>query len=151
MKSKEAENVMKLNKIGNITVKTSPHRTLNYSKGVISESEFQRDLEDLLDCLKDQNTIFSYSSVLNSSVTPPLISKTLQLQPTVVSNEAVAPTIVNPSDKNDTVTIKKIRLACTSCHKKIMGGDLSLFFHISDSFKSNSYTNASTNLSLSNS
>ncbi|GBO33371.1 hypothetical protein AVEN_105347-1 [Araneus ventricosus] len=248
MNSKQAENLMKLNKIGNITVKTSPHHTLNYSKGVISESEFQRDLEeDLLDCLKDQNTIavkritikrngqifptkhliltfnnptlpksvkiayincpvkpyipdpircfkcqkfghtitacrgnkencarcslpdhnsqtcksttpkcfncsgehpsfsrscpryklekeiqtikitkkisfqearkividrtpqpgLSYSSVLNSSVTPPLISKIPQVQPTVVSNTAVTPTIVNQSDKNDTVTIKK--------------------------------------------
>ncbi|GBO20201.1 hypothetical protein AVEN_147741-1 [Araneus ventricosus] len=228
-------------------VKASPHHTLNYSKGVISESEFQRDLEeDLLECLKDQNAIavkritikrngqifptkhliltfnnptlpksvkiayincpvkpyipdpircfkrqkfghtitacrgnkencarcslpdhnsqtcksttpkcfncsgeppsfsrscpryklekeiqtikitkisfqearkiiidrtpqpgLSYSSVLNSSVTPPLISRTPQLQPTVVSNTSVSPTIVNPSNKNDTVTIKK--------------------------------------------
>ncbi|GBM26219.1 hypothetical protein AVEN_76307-1 [Araneus ventricosus] len=247
MNSKQAENVMKLDKIGNIKVKASPHHTLNYSKGVISESEFQRDLEeDLLECLKDQNAIavkritikrngqtfptkhliltfnnptlpksvkiayincpvkpyipdpircfkcqkfghtitacrgnkencarcslpdhnsqtcksttpkcfncsgehpsfsrscpryklekeiqtikitkkisfqearkivldrtpqpgLSYSSVLNSSVTPPLISQTPQLQPTVVSNTSVAPAIVNP-DKNDTVTIKK--------------------------------------------
>ncbi|GBM53587.1 hypothetical protein AVEN_105479-1 [Araneus ventricosus] len=58
MNSKEAENLMKLYKIGNIKVKASPHHTLNYSKGVISESEFQRDLEeDLLDCLKNQNVI----------------------------------------------------------------------------------------------
>ncbi|GBN99203.1 hypothetical protein AVEN_56488-1 [Araneus ventricosus] len=53
--SKQAENIKKLGKIGNIEVTVTPHRTLNYSKGVISESEFQRDLEeDLLDCLKDQ-------------------------------------------------------------------------------------------------
>ncbi|GBM19033.1 hypothetical protein AVEN_145597-1 [Araneus ventricosus] len=58
MNSKQAENLMKLDKIGNIKVKASPHHTLNYSKGVISESEFQRDLEeDLLECLKDQNAI----------------------------------------------------------------------------------------------
>ncbi|GBN55850.1 hypothetical protein AVEN_89754-1, partial [Araneus ventricosus] len=56
--SKQAENIQKLNKIGNIEVTVTPHRTLNYSKGVISESEFQRDLEeDLLDCLKDQKVI----------------------------------------------------------------------------------------------
>ncbi|GBO25836.1 hypothetical protein AVEN_65614-1 [Araneus ventricosus] len=56
--SKQAENIKKLEKIGNIEVTVTPHRTLNYSKGVISESEFQRDLEeDLLDCLKDQKVI----------------------------------------------------------------------------------------------
>ncbi|GBL92310.1 hypothetical protein AVEN_54316-1, partial [Araneus ventricosus] len=56
--SKQAENIKKLEKIGNIEVTVTPHRTLNYSKGVISESEFQRDLEeDLLDCLKDQKII----------------------------------------------------------------------------------------------
>ncbi|GBM88071.1 hypothetical protein AVEN_78021-1 [Araneus ventricosus] len=56
--SKQAENIQKLNKIGNIEVTVTPHRTLNYSKGVISESEFQRDFEeDLLDCLKDQKVI----------------------------------------------------------------------------------------------
>ncbi|GBO08911.1 hypothetical protein AVEN_146545-1 [Araneus ventricosus] len=58
MNSKQADNLMELDKIGNIKVKASPHHTLNYSKGVISESEFQRDLEeDLLDCLKNQNVI----------------------------------------------------------------------------------------------
>ncbi|GBM64978.1 hypothetical protein AVEN_251011-1 [Araneus ventricosus] len=56
--SKQAENIQKLKKIGNIEVTVTPHRTLNYSKFVISESEFQRDLEeDLLDCLKDQKVI----------------------------------------------------------------------------------------------
>ncbi|GBN79623.1 hypothetical protein AVEN_125806-1 [Araneus ventricosus] len=56
--SKQAENIQKLKKIGNIEVTVTPHRTLNYSKGVISESEFQRDLEeDLLNCLKDQKVI----------------------------------------------------------------------------------------------
>ncbi|GBN69628.1 hypothetical protein AVEN_81978-1 [Araneus ventricosus] len=50
--------MLKLEKIGNIAVKVTPHRTLNHSRGVISESEFQRDLEeDLLDCLKDQKVI----------------------------------------------------------------------------------------------
>ncbi|GBN02574.1 hypothetical protein AVEN_89536-1 [Araneus ventricosus] len=58
MNSKQAENLMKLDKIGNMKVKASPHHTLNYSKGFISESEFQRDPEeDLLDCLKNQNVI----------------------------------------------------------------------------------------------
>ncbi|GBL78456.1 hypothetical protein AVEN_199201-1 [Araneus ventricosus] len=58
LNSKQAENLIKLEKIGNIQVKSSPHHTLNHSKGVISESEFQRDLEeDLLDCLKNQNVI----------------------------------------------------------------------------------------------
>ncbi|GBM14708.1 hypothetical protein AVEN_71990-1 [Araneus ventricosus] len=58
LNSKQAENLIKLEKIGNIQVKASPHHTLNHSKGVISESEFQRDLEeDLLDCLKNQNVI----------------------------------------------------------------------------------------------
>ncbi|GBO37544.1 hypothetical protein AVEN_181773-1 [Araneus ventricosus] len=58
LNSKQAENLIKLEKIGNIQVKSSPHHTLNHSKGVISESEFQRDLEeDLLDCLKKQNVI----------------------------------------------------------------------------------------------
>ncbi|GBN09366.1 hypothetical protein AVEN_156325-1 [Araneus ventricosus] len=58
MNSKQAENLMKLDKVGNIKVKASSDHTLNYSKGVISESEFQRDLEeDLLDCLKNQNVI----------------------------------------------------------------------------------------------
>ncbi|GBN76468.1 hypothetical protein AVEN_105044-1 [Araneus ventricosus] len=58
LNSKQAENLIKLEKIGNIQVKASPHHTLNHSKGVVSESEFQRDLEeDLLDCLKNQNVI----------------------------------------------------------------------------------------------
>ncbi|GBN94607.1 hypothetical protein AVEN_28269-1 [Araneus ventricosus] len=58
LNSKQAENLIKLEKIGNIQVKASPHHTLNHSKGVISESEFQRDLEeDLLDCLNNQNVI----------------------------------------------------------------------------------------------
>ncbi|GBM42505.1 hypothetical protein AVEN_38799-1 [Araneus ventricosus] len=49
---------MKLQKIGEIEVKIAPHHTLNHSKGVISESEFQRDLEDdILECLKDQKII----------------------------------------------------------------------------------------------
>ncbi|GBN43431.1 hypothetical protein AVEN_119220-1 [Araneus ventricosus] len=55
--SKQAENIKKLKRIRNIEVTVTPHRTLNYSKGVISESEFQRDLEDLLDCLQDQKVI----------------------------------------------------------------------------------------------
>ncbi|GBM37200.1 hypothetical protein AVEN_14970-1 [Araneus ventricosus] len=56
--SKQAENIQKLKKIGNIEVTVTPHRTLNHSKGVISESEFQRDLEeDLLDSLQDQKVI----------------------------------------------------------------------------------------------
>ncbi|GBM30679.1 hypothetical protein AVEN_259552-1 [Araneus ventricosus] len=49
---------MKLENIGTIKVTVSPHHTLNHSKGVISESEFQRDLEeDLLECLQTQNVI----------------------------------------------------------------------------------------------
>ncbi|GBN38253.1 hypothetical protein AVEN_266939-1, partial [Araneus ventricosus] len=58
LNAKQCENMLKLEKIGNIAVKVTPHRTLNHSRGVISESEFQRDLEeDLLDCLKDQKVI----------------------------------------------------------------------------------------------
>ncbi|GBN35915.1 hypothetical protein AVEN_131895-1 [Araneus ventricosus] len=58
LNSKQAEHLMKLEKIGNIKVTVSPHHTLNHSKGVISESEFQRDLEeDLLECLKPHNVI----------------------------------------------------------------------------------------------
>ncbi|GBN98557.1 hypothetical protein AVEN_24558-1 [Araneus ventricosus] len=56
LNSKQAENLMKLENIGTIKVTVSPHHTLNHSKGVISESEFQRDLEeDLLECLQTQN------------------------------------------------------------------------------------------------
>ncbi|GBO02894.1 hypothetical protein AVEN_139850-1 [Araneus ventricosus] len=56
--TKQSENLMKLQKIGEIEVKVAPHHTLNHSKGVISESEFQRDLEDdILECLKDQKVI----------------------------------------------------------------------------------------------
>ncbi|GBN35910.1 hypothetical protein AVEN_131891-1 [Araneus ventricosus] len=58
LNSKQAEHLKKLEKIGNIKVAVSPHYTLNHSKGVVSESEFQRDLEeDLLECLKTQNVI----------------------------------------------------------------------------------------------
>ncbi|GBN79514.1 hypothetical protein AVEN_205512-1 [Araneus ventricosus] len=58
LNSKQAENLMKLENIGTIKVTVSPHHTLNHSKGVVSESEFQRDLEkDLLECLQTQNVI----------------------------------------------------------------------------------------------
>ncbi|XP_055932955.1 uncharacterized protein LOC129962977 [Argiope bruennichi] len=58
MNIKQSENILKLEKIGNIDVKVAPHRTLNQSRGVISESEFQKDLEeDILECLKSQKVI----------------------------------------------------------------------------------------------
>ncbi|GBO04664.1 hypothetical protein AVEN_44499-1 [Araneus ventricosus] len=58
MNAKQSEQLMKLQKIGEIQVKVAPHHSLNHSKGVISESEFQRDLEDdILECLKDQKVI----------------------------------------------------------------------------------------------
>ncbi|GBN80164.1 hypothetical protein AVEN_180796-1 [Araneus ventricosus] len=58
MNTKQSENLMKLQKIGEIQVKVAPHHSVNHSKGVISEIEFQRDLEDdILECLKDQKVI----------------------------------------------------------------------------------------------
>ncbi|GBM64456.1 hypothetical protein AVEN_194219-1 [Araneus ventricosus] len=58
MNTKQSENLMKLKKIGEIEVKVAQHHSLNHSKGVISESEFQRDMEDdILECLKDQKVI----------------------------------------------------------------------------------------------
>ncbi|GBN45620.1 hypothetical protein AVEN_250972-1 [Araneus ventricosus] len=58
MNTKQSENLLKLQKIGDIQIKVAPHHSLNHSKGVISESEFQRDLEDdILECLKDHKVI----------------------------------------------------------------------------------------------
>ncbi|GBL78439.1 hypothetical protein AVEN_42936-1 [Araneus ventricosus] len=53
----QSENITQLKKIGEFQVNVAVHRSLNHSRGVISEREFQRDLEDILDCLKDQKVI----------------------------------------------------------------------------------------------
>ncbi|GBM45860.1 hypothetical protein AVEN_26402-1 [Araneus ventricosus] len=54
----QSENIAQLKKIGEFEVNVAVHRSLNHSRGVISEREFQRDLEeDILDCLKDQKVI----------------------------------------------------------------------------------------------
>ncbi|GBM16122.1 hypothetical protein AVEN_152708-1 [Araneus ventricosus] len=53
----QSENITQLKKI-EFQVNVAVHRSLNHSRGVISEQEFQRDLEDdILDCLKDQKVI----------------------------------------------------------------------------------------------
>ncbi|GBO19873.1 hypothetical protein AVEN_93223-1 [Araneus ventricosus] len=62
----------------------------------------------------------SYSSALNSSDTPPLTSKTPQLQTTAVINRSASHAIVNPTVDNDAVTIKNDWLALLTI-KKIMG------------------------------
>ncbi|XP_055941797.1 uncharacterized protein LOC129971848 [Argiope bruennichi] len=55
MNAIQSENI-KLEKIGNIDVKVTSHRTLHHYRGVVSEDVLQRDLEEyILDCLKDQN------------------------------------------------------------------------------------------------
>lgn len=55
---KQSEKLLELKNIGDILINASPHRSLNHSKGVISESHFQRDLEeDILDCLRTQKVI----------------------------------------------------------------------------------------------
>ncbi|GBO04155.1 hypothetical protein AVEN_136114-1 [Araneus ventricosus] len=52
----QASSLMKLQKIGNFDVTVSSHSSLNQSKGVISESELQNELEsDILDELRNQN------------------------------------------------------------------------------------------------
>ncbi|GBN76309.1 hypothetical protein AVEN_130959-1 [Araneus ventricosus] len=54
----QSENIAQIKQIGEFQVNVAVHRSLNHSRGVISEREFQRDLEDdILDCLKDQKVI----------------------------------------------------------------------------------------------
>ncbi|XP_055924706.1 uncharacterized protein LOC129975493 [Argiope bruennichi] len=60
--------------IGETQVTVAAHRSLNHSRGVISEREFQTDLEeDILNCLKEQNVI---------AVRRITIKKNNQIQPT---------------------------------------------------------------------
>ncbi|GBN72308.1 hypothetical protein AVEN_120314-1 [Araneus ventricosus] len=57
----QSENIAQIKKIGEFEVNIAVHRSLNHSRGVISEREFQGDLEDdILDCLKDQKSNHTY-------------------------------------------------------------------------------------------
>ncbi|GBN82714.1 hypothetical protein AVEN_250899-1 [Araneus ventricosus] len=52
----QANLLQTLKSIGEHLVTVSPHKSLNQSRGVISESEFQSDTEEeILECLKNQN------------------------------------------------------------------------------------------------
>ncbi|GBL98412.1 hypothetical protein AVEN_187744-1 [Araneus ventricosus] len=66
----QSENIAQIRQIGEFEVTVAVHRSLNHSRGVISEREFQRDLEeDILDCLKDQklNHTFLILSVASNA------------------------------------------------------------------------------------
>ncbi|GBL73035.1 hypothetical protein AVEN_128198-1 [Araneus ventricosus] len=54
----QAASIMKLERIGNYEITVAAHTSLNQSRGVISESQLENDIEsDILEDLKDQNVI----------------------------------------------------------------------------------------------